>query len=290
MIKTILVAASGGRADASAFETALTLAQPLSAHLDFYHAWVTPDDAAALSPHVDFAQGPALKDALERLQQDAEKRSAAALRSFREFCERHRLAIAEPDENTADVTVAWIEEQGDPLRGLTRQARHHDLVVIGSPNPEGGLRPDLAGQLLLASGRPMVLAPPAPRTRQSGVVLIGWKETPEAARAMTAASPLLHFARRVVLASVEDGRHAPPESLENLMRQLRRHGVAVDVMAIPPQGHSVADRLLWAAESVDADLLVVGAYGHTRIWELIFGGVTRSLLDGRSAAPVLLMH
>ena len=290
MIKTILVAASGGRSDASAFETALTLARPLTAHLDFYHAWVTPDDAAALTPHVDFAQGPALKDALTRLQHDAETRSAAALRSFHEFCQRHRLTIAEPDENIAGVTTAWIEERGDPLRGLARQARHHDLVVIGSPNPEGGLRPDLAGQLLLVCGRPMVLAPPAPRTGQSGVILIGWKETPEAARAMTAASPLLRFARRVIVASVEDGHHAPSESLENLLRQLRRRGLAVDGMAIPTQGRSVADCLLWAAESADADLLVVGAYGHTRIRELIFGGVTRSLLDGRSAAPVLLMH
>jgi nucleotide-binding universal stress UspA family protein len=290
VIKTILVAANGGHGDASAFETALNLARPLAAHLDFYHAWATPDDAAALSPHVDFAQGPALKDALERLQQDAENRSATALRSFREFCERHRLPIAEPDQNASEVTVAWTEEKGDPLRGLTRHARHHDLVVIGSPNPEGGLRPDLAGQLLLASGRPMVLAPPAPRTRQSGVILIGWKEAPEAARAMTAASPLLPFARRVIWASVEDGRHASPESLEDLKRQLRRRGGAVEVMMIPTQGRSVADRLFWAAESADADLLVVGAYGHTRIWELIFGGVTRSLLERRSPAPVFLMH
>ena len=290
MIKTILVGASGGRSDVSAFETALTLARPLAAHLDFYHAWVTPDDAAALSPHVDFAQGDALKDALERLQHDAERRSTEAFRSFRAFCDSHRLAIAEPDENTTDVTAAWIEEKGDPLRGLTRHARHHDLVVIGSPNPDGGLRPDLAGQLLLASGRPLVLAPPEPRTRRSGVILIGWKETPEAARAMTAVSPLLRFAQRVILASVEDGRNAQPEALENLMRQLRRRGAKVEGMAIATEGHSVADRLLWAAESVDADLLVAGAYGHTRIWELIFGGVTRSLLEGRSAAPVLLMH
>lgn len=290
MIKTILVAASGGRGDASAFETAFALAQPLGAHLDFYHAWVTPDDAAALSPHVDFAQGDALKDALERLQHDAETRSAVALRSFHEFCERRRLAIAEPDNDKTSVTAAWIEERGDPLRGLTRQALHHDLVVIGSPNPEGGLRPDLAGRLLLASGRPMVLAPPTPRTRQSGVVLIGWKETPEAARALTAVSPLLAFVRRIVVASVEDGRHAPTESLQNLMRQLRRRNVAVEALTIPTEGRSVADRLMWTANSVDADLLVAGAYGHTRIWDLIFGGVTRSLLDGRSDCPVFLTH
>jgi nucleotide-binding universal stress UspA family protein len=290
MIKTILVAASGGRGDASAFETALALAQPLAAHLDFFHVWATPDDSAALTPHVDFAQGTALKDALERLQQEAHTRSAAASRLFHEFCERHRLTIAEPDERTTEVTAAWIEEKGDALRALTRQARHHDLVVIGPPNPEGGLHPNLAGQLLLATGRPLALAPPKPRLTRSGVILVGWKDTPEAARAMTAASPFLRFARRIILASVEDGRHAPPESLENLMRQLRRRGLAVETMIIATEGRSVADRLLSAAESVDADLLVVGAYSHTRVWELIFGGVTRSLLESGGASPVLLMH
>ena len=107
---------------------------------------------------------------------------------------------------------------------------------------------------------------------------------------MTAASPLLPFARRVILASVEDGRHAPPESLANLARQLRRRGLAVETMIIATEGQSVADRLLWAAEFVDADMLVVGAYSHTRVWELIFGGLTRSLLEGGGTSPVLLMH
>ena len=290
MIKTILVAASGGRGDASAFETALALARPLAAHLNFYHAWVTPDDAAALVPHVDFAQGAALKDALERLQRKAEARSAAAFRLFHEFCHRHGLPLLAQDEESADVAVSWIEETGDALSGLTRHARHHDLVVIGPPNPEGGFRPDLAGRLVLACGRPVVLAPPTPRNKTSGVIVVGWKETREAARALTAAAPLLHLARRVILASVEDGHQAPPEALDELRRQLRRHGTPVEVQVIATEHRSVAACLQSTAETLDADLLVVGAYGHTRIWDLIFGGVTHTLLEGRGATPVLLMH
>src|SRR5579871_5163998 len=91
MIKTILVAASGGEGDRSVFETALALARPLEAHLDFYHLWVTPDEAAALTPHVDFAQGRALNDALNELQRDAAVKSASAVRHFREFCESNRI-------------------------------------------------------------------------------------------------------------------------------------------------------------------------------------------------------
>jgi nucleotide-binding universal stress UspA family protein len=290
MIKTILVAASGGRGDASAFETALTLARPLAAHLAFYHAWTSPDDAAAFAPHVDFAQGPALKDALDRLQRDAETRSTAAARLFHEFCDRHRVPIADPDENTTEVTASWIEEKEDAIRGLTRYCRHHDLIVVGPPSPEGGLRPELAGQLLLACGRPLVLAPPTARTRQTGTIVVGWNETPEAARALTAATPFLHFARRIVLASVEDGRHASAEALDDLAQKLRRHGAPVDVNKIEMTGRTISECLQQAAEAFDADLLVVGAYGHTRIWELIFGGVTRSLLEGGGVAPVFLTH
>jgi nucleotide-binding universal stress UspA family protein len=288
MIKTILVAASGGESDESAFETALAMARAFGAHLDFYHVWVTPDESAALEPHVDFAQGRALTDALERLQRDAEKRSRAAAQLFRAFCDRHRLPIVEPNEKVDGVSAAWLEEKGNALGGLAFQARHRDLVVIGQPGDGRGSRHDLAGQLLLSCGRPVVIAPQA-RVKETGVVVVGWKETPEAARSLTAAMPFLLRARRVILANVEDDGAVQNQALDDLARQLSRHGVVAAPRTIGADGRSVSEALLSAAKAVQADLLVVGAYGHSRIRELIFGGVTQSLLAG-AALPVFLTH
>jgi nucleotide-binding universal stress UspA family protein len=289
MIKTILVAADGAKEDLSAFEVALALARPLDAHLDFYHVRITPDQSAALEPHVDFAQGRGLAEALDRLQRDAETRSIAARRLTREFCERHHLSAAEPGGGATGVTYAWLEERNDPVRRFIYQARHHDLAILGRPARDQRFRRGLNEQLLLASGRPVVIAPRSVPRTVGTVAMIGWKETPEAGRALTAALPILVNAQRVILTRVEDGDGAQGRDLDDLAKQLAWHGITAEMQAIGADGRSVAQRLHAAAEAAHADLLVIGAYGHSRIRNLIFGGVTEAFLDGASL-PVFLAH
>jgi nucleotide-binding universal stress UspA family protein len=125
---------------------------------------------------------------------------------------------------------------------------------------------------------------------EGGAVIVGWKETPEAARALGAAMPILKNARRVVLAAVTDGEPAPTaRAAENVARQLTWHGIHAETQLIEAGRRSVAELLHDAAEAAHADLLVVGAYGHSRVRELIFGGVTEALLDGASL-PIFLAH
>ncbi|HLW90867.1 MAG TPA: universal stress protein [Roseiarcus sp.] len=277
MIKTILVALNGDKRDLGVIATARALASLVEAHLDFYHVSVTPDQFAAHAPHIDFAEGRGLKEALDGLERDRETRSAAARRRADEFSARAGEA----------VSASWVEQSGDFARAFAFQARHHDLVVVGRPPEDERFRRDLIDQILLSSGRAIVIAPVAVREAPISVVMVGWKETPEAARAFAAAMPILVKARRVVLTHVAD--HDPDEGLNVLARHLAGHGVAAETQMIEPGGRSVAQALHAAAETVHADLLVVGAYGHSRIRELVFGGVTRSLLAG-AGMPVLLSH
>jgi nucleotide-binding universal stress UspA family protein len=289
VIKSILVAANGDDADSSVFGTALALAQPLQAHLDFYHVWITPDQAAAREPHVDFAQGRARTDALDRLQLDAESKSALASRSFKEFCERYHISVAEPGEETAGVSAGWLEEKDDTIDRFLFQARHHDLVVVGHPRRSQWSRRGLVAQLLFSSGRPVVIAPTVEHKASGGVAMVGWKETPEAARALAAATPLLVNSPRVILASVEDRDSAPSKSLDDLANQLAWHGVAAETQVIRADGRSIAQLLHAAANDAQADLLIVGAYGHSRIHDLVFGGVTQAFLEGANL-PILMAH
>jgi nucleotide-binding universal stress UspA family protein len=115
------------------------------------------------------------------------------------------------------------------------------------------------------------------------------EETREAAWALTAAMPLLVRAQRVILASVQDDASAPGGALDDLARELAWHGIAAAARTISSDGRSVAQVLHAAAEAADADFLVIGAYGHSRIRELIFGGVTEALLEGASL-PIFLAH
>jgi hypothetical protein len=140
MIKTILVAANGVESDISVFRVALTLARPLNAHLDFYHVRITPDQSAALEPHVDFAQGRGLGEAMEGLQRDAETKSVMAMRLSRDFCEGNHILEAEPEAKALGVSAGWLEEKDDAVRRFLYRARRHDLVVVGRPLREQGLR------------------------------------------------------------------------------------------------------------------------------------------------------
>jgi nucleotide-binding universal stress UspA family protein len=123
-------------------------------------------------------------------------------------------------------------------------------------------------------------------------ILIGWNASPEAVRAITGAAPLLQAASKVVIATVDatpsPGGHAPRPGQE-LAAYLARHGVTAEVRNIDGLGRTHAEALQETAIDVDADLMVIGAYGHSRAREIVFGGVTRELL-ANGQLPLLMAH
>ncbi len=118
---------------------------------------------------------------------------------------------------------------------------------------------------------------------------MGWKETPEAARAVTAALPLLARARRVVLLGVTEDGKSSRAALDALARQMAWHGISAETYVIPEEEGPPRTQLLEAAVRLNADLLVVGGFGHSQLREQLFGGVTRSLID-EAPLPVFMLH
>jgi len=119
-------------------------------------------------------------------------------------------------------------------------------------------------------------------------VVIAWKATREAARAVTAALPFIQIAKEIVIITVAEDHRAPAEEADRLMAGLRWHGVPVSVRRLQPNGQRPADTLLAAAREYAA-LLVMGGYGHSRLREWIFGGFTLHVLRG-CEVPVLIAH
>jgi nucleotide-binding universal stress UspA family protein len=122
----------------------------------------------------------------------------------------------------------------------------------------------------------------------SGTAFVCWKETCEAARAVGAALPLLANAQRVVLANVDEGVGQPERALRAVARQLARHGIDAETRLLP-RNKPVPEVLTAAADAHEADLVVLGAYGHSKAREVIFGGCTRAFLNSASV-PVLMMQ
>ena len=290
MIKTILVPVEGGLTDAAVFRTALAAAEPFGAHLLFIHVHVSPGEAVRHVPGADFALGQGLTGAVEDMRETMAHRDAAALRHFEEFCAQQNIPVVESADTSDRVTASLRRERSDPVETLIAAARHCDLVVMGHASGSAGLPGDLIEQVVLGCGGPVLLAPSAPPTRLIGTAIVCWRESPEAVRALTAALPFLARAERVVIASVTDDRAASAAGLAGVARRLAGHGISAETWSVEPPIHSsTADQLTSLAQELDADLIVAGAYGHSRLRELIFGGVTRSVLE-YTRKPVLLAH
>jgi nucleotide-binding universal stress UspA family protein len=272
-MKNLLVLVGGGDSDEAVFVTALAAAQPLHAHLEFLHVQVEPGDAAAWEPHAEFVRGSAIRETMQRLRTESVRRTASARSHFEQFCELHRIVVSDQPSGTL-VSASWREEVGDAKHRLMFCARHHDLVVVGRRTGPNGPPPDIIERILLGCGRPLLIASPQPPRLLVGTVMVCWKETAEAARAVAAAMPLL--------VSAGDG-------LTYLSRQLAWHGISATVEFISSAAGPMRELLMSAARSHRADLLVMGGYGHSRAREIIFGGVTHSVLESADT-PVFLMH
>jgi nucleotide-binding universal stress UspA family protein len=287
-MKSILVLVGGGDRDEVIFQTALAAALPFSAHLEFLHIHVSPGQAARYS-RVDFAIGAGLRNALDELESKAKSFSELAADHAQEFCARSMIEICDAPTEPRKVTASFREEKDSAFERLTSHVRHHDLVVMGRAKQTQGLAPDILERLVLNSGRPMLVAGSAAPQKLTGTIVVCWKESANAARAVAVAIPLLTKAKRVILASVMERDNGLTEALNDLARQLAWNGIATEVQIIPANDRGIASSLANAAEVCGADLMVLGAYGRSRARTLIFGSCTEAFIS-HADLPILLMH
>lgn len=288
-MKSILVTASGGEIDSVVFATALAAARPFGAHLEVFHLRVDFAEAARHTPHVAFARGAGLRHALRELREEDEARSAAAHRRFEAFCAQSGIPLATAPGEYGGVSASLCEQGGEAAEQLARLARHNDMAVLGRHTRADGLPADFIDQILLRSGRPILVAPALRPATLTGTVMVCWKETPEAARALAAAMPLLTKADRVVVANVPESADASADAMSDVARHLAWHGIDAEVRRVAADGRSPGELLSATARDCGADLVVMGAYGHSRTHQLFFGGCTQHFLE-HTAHAVLFMH
>jgi nucleotide-binding universal stress UspA family protein len=189
-----------------------------------------------------------------------------------------------------DAEWRWALEF--PTEALMSRANAADLIVIGpvrsSHIPYGLLAP---GRLILNAGRPVLFVPDGVAALAANHVVIGWKNTREARRAVLDALPFLRAAGRVSIVEVHrDTPHShATAATDDLVQYLARHAIKAQPHNLRHRDGSEADDLIHFALREKADLLVTGAYGHSRLGEWIFGGMTKDLLD-RSPICCLMSH
>jgi nucleotide-binding universal stress UspA family protein len=225
---------------------------------------------------------------VERIDEEAEQREDRAKASFQSFCDRERLTIADAPAGQAGPTAQWLRQVGDEPYWVAEHGRSADLLVIGRAGDSEGVSVETIEAALLGSGRPVLIPTPGPLAALPETVVIAWKAAPEAARAVTAAMPLIMTAKRVLIVTVAEEMGLSDQEGARLMASLRWHGLDVSTRHLQPGMTGAADTLLDAARD-EAAFVVMGAYGRSRLREWVFGGFTHHVLRG-AQVPVLMMH
>lgn len=271
MRSLLLHAAADGNFEVR-LQLALDLARRLDAHLTCLHVmsleFTVPGDFYG---QVGAAMVPVIRDQADNFRKEQEAR----LR----------------DE---DVRWDWISEAGIPETRLVYHSALSDLLILGAA-PRGSASraaAQLAGAIAIHSRAPVLIVPadhdPLDLDRPA---MVAWNGSVEASRALRAAVPLLAMAREVHMVTVSEARSGSDYELPSARGAefLSRHGIECEIFDLPRGDGPIADILRDAARSRHAGLMVMGAFGHSRLREMLFGGATQAIFD-RPEIPILAAH
>jgi nucleotide-binding universal stress UspA family protein len=197
----------------------------------------------------------------------------------------------------ANVDGQWIAAHGYANDVVPPYARLADLIVLGQTNPadpEAFVAEQFVDHIVLSAGRPVLVLPSAGTFAPLGRhVLIAWDGSREATRAIHDALPFLAHAAKVTLLTIHSPADQPPRNTiagADVALSFARHGVKIDVRALSIEADTpVGDALLSQTADLGCDMIVMGAYAHSRLHEVVLGGATRAMLESMTV-PVLLSH
>jgi nucleotide-binding universal stress UspA family protein len=209
---------------------------------------------------------------------------------------RNRVADVEAQFRAAmqgrAAAVEWRCAEDFPTKFVVQQARAADVVVVGADALDAPANPFMRvnpGDLLMQTGRPLLVVPDAVDWLDLRCVLVAWKDTPECRRAVADALPILREAKDVAVVEIveeETDRAAALAGVEDIVSWLLRHGVLASVR-VPAECGNAAAQIDTIASELGAGLVVAGAYGHSRFREWILGGVTKYLVNPSKRCSLL---
>lgn len=276
--RTILLHLDRGARTKERLEIAFAMAAAYDAHLVGLYALSSP----RIPSYALAEAGAVIAEAEKRHRAEAVKAGEAV---FRAAMARNPGAKAE-----------WRASTHDALGAALVSARYADIVIAGQHPPtsedDTSLARDFGEELVLAAGRPVLFVPYAGHFESVGKrILVAWNASRESARAVTDALPILQRAETVQVVAfepVQGDEHGDIPGAD-ISLYLARHGVKVTAAQQKSGGVDVGSQVLSRAADLDADLIVMGAYGHSRLREIVLGGVTRTLLESMTV-PVLMSH
>jgi nucleotide-binding universal stress UspA family protein len=218
------------------------------------------------------------------VKKGAKKSPASARAMFEELANRNGFALTR--RSSIKQTAVWAEKVGSPAKLMAILGPVSDLIIVSRPAKAGGNADLFLTAALIESGRPVLVLPQRNPKVIGRRICVGWNQSTDAARAVTAAIPLLQQADEVTIITCGAEDKVGPKAA-HLASYLRNWGVRSRHVSTP--GRDVDGELLEACWDANADLLIGGAYSRRRWQEKIFGGTTE-MLTHKARLPVLLLH
>jgi nucleotide-binding universal stress UspA family protein len=287
--RRLLLPITGTAAGESALATALDVARVWSAHLHCLHVRVDARDVAPLAG--EGLSGAMIEEMMAATERESGERAGRVRELFDRFATTHGDLTLASDPNTAlkvpGVTISFETIAGREEDVVAQQSRLFDMAVVPHPEADEDVSSsDALHAVLFDSGRPVLIAPRQAPTTIGTRVAVAWNGSAESAAAVAAALPWLHRAQAVRILCSDDYQRRGPGA-DGIRAYLRWHGIEAEVVPFKPATREVGAGLLGAARDFGADLMCQGAYSHSRLRQLILGGVTRHVLENADL-PILM--
>ena len=282
-MKRLLVPLFGDKRDDIALDAAIKLAHGGGVHIDVR---LFMRDPLNTIPYVGEGMSAAsVQQFIEAAQDNVRQCKQRARTTFDNWCELEKINIGDKIEN-GHTSANFEVVTGQFPNAIGPYARIADISVFARANDtdDNDWGP-LIQTALFESGHPTLLVPPVVPATIANRIVIAWNGSTEAARAVAMTMPLLQQAEAVFIVTVNEDGYDPSE----LAATLGMNGITATPVSTNADEKSVSEELISKAQKVHADMIIIGAYSHNRLSEMVFGGVTRDLKDG-SDIPILMIH
>ena len=283
-IRRVLLPLTGTAAGEAALATALMVARKWDAHLTALHVRIDSRDVAPLAG--EGLSGAMIEEMMSATEKESSDRSNAVRAMFDRFVSEQGVTVADSHPG-AGATASFYSVTGREEDLVAQLARLADLTVV--PHPEAGdevSSSDALHAVLFDSGRAVLIAPQIAPTSIATRVCVAWNGTAESAAAVQAAIPWMQRAQAVRVLYASEYQRRGPGAAE-MVSYLALHDIQAETAMFKPAERDVGRGLLAAAREFGADMLAMGAYSHSRLRQLILGGVTRHVLEF-STIPVMM--
>jgi len=250
--------------------------------------FIRPDPRSAIPFMGEGLTADMIQDLCDAADKEGTAQAEKAFKHFSASMGQSNIRVTDATRKTDGANAQWRVVSGKITDHVGRRARTADLAVCGKPSAALGDSLEIFHDLIYRSGRPVLMVPEESTEAPGRHIMVAWNGRAEGARAVGAALPLLWSAEKVTLLQIGDANPDRP-GLEDVSEYLNDHGVTSVIHKKPTDGRPVGQQILETAHKEKADMVVVGAYSHSRWREMILGGVTRYLV-ANSDLPIFMSH